>query len=226
MKSLVLCSGGIDSAVCLALAAQAGEVETLTCNYGQRHYWELASAKALSIHYKVRKHHLVTLPDIFRGSGKSSLVDEGLDLPTMTYQELREEYGVSPTYVPFRNANLLSVAASKALVCQCDYIWFGAHAEDARNWAYPDCTPEFIGAMANAIYIGTYHKVRLMAPLTWLMKADIVQLGTKLNVPFEVTRTCYSSSKEACGICPSCVERLEAFRVNNLMDPVPYGGVK
>lgn len=221
MKSLVLCSGGMDSAVCLALAAQQGEVETLTCNYGQTHQREMRAALDLSRYYSALAHHEVDLPDIFKGSG-STLVDEGLEHPSMTYADLRLTHGVSPTYVPYRNGNLLSVAAAKAVVRECDAIWFGAHAEDARNWAYPDCTPEWIGAMANAIYVGTYFKIRLHAPLTWLMKSDIVRLGLENDVPFSLTWSCYGNGDMACGTCPTCVERLHAFEVNKWVDPVPY----
>lgn len=222
MVSLVLCSGGLDSAVCLDLARRQGDVETLTLLYGQSHKEEVGSARKLSSYYHVLDHHIITLPDIFRGSGKSTLVDEGLEQPKMTYKELREAQGVSPTYVPFRNANFLSVATTIALVRECESVWIGAHAEDARNWAYPDCSPEFLGAMANAIYIGTYFRVRLVAPLTWYMKVDIVRLGKELNVPFDLTRSCYRPGELSCGNCPSCVERKEAFRLNGLEDPIKY----
>lgn len=101
-------------------------------------------------------------------------------------------------------------------------IYFGAHSEDAQNWAYPDCTPEFIGAMANAIYIGSYMTIRLHTPLEWLLKADIVTLGDKLGVPFENTWSCYKGEEYHCGTCPTCRSRKEAFQIAGVTDPTQY----
>lgn len=101
-------------------------------------------------------------------------------------------------------------------------IYFGAHSEDAANWAYPDCTPEWIGAMANAIYIGTYMAVRLHTPIQWLMKKDIAALGHSLGVPFEQTWSCYKGEELHCGTCPTCRSRREAFKLAGLVDPTEY----
>jgi 7-cyano-7-deazaguanine synthase len=124
--------------------------------------------------------------------------------------------------VPYRNGTFLSHAASLALEIEADMIYAGMHAEDAHNWAYPDCTPEFIGAMQNAIYIGTYYKVRLVAPFTYKSKADIVELGIKLGAPLHLTWSCYEGGAVACGICPTCIGRLEAFRSLGQTDPIEY----
>ncbi|KAH0533925.1 hypothetical protein GP486_008951 [Trichoglossum hirsutum] len=101
-------------------------------------------------------------------------------------------------------------------------IYFGAHSEDAAGWAYPDCTPEFIGAMANAIYIGSYRTIRLYTPLQWLMKKDIVELGFDLGVPFEDTWSCYKGEALQCGVCPTCRSRREAFEAIGEEDPTEY----
>lgn len=101
-------------------------------------------------------------------------------------------------------------------------IYFGAHSEDAQNWAYPDCTPEFIGAMANAIYIGSYMSIRLHTPIQWLMKYEIVTLGHKLGVPFDQTWSCYKGEKYHCGTCPTCRSRKEAFQMAGVSDPTVY----
>jgi 7-cyano-7-deazaguanine synthase len=96
------------------------------------------------------------------------------------------------------------------------------HAEDAANWAYPDCTPEFLGAMACAIYIGTYQKVRLVTPFVQAMKVAIVQEGLLLGVPYSLTRSCYAETVVSCGKCPTCLSRLAAFESNDEEDPIPY----
>lgn len=220
-KALVLCSGGMDSATCLALAIEENaSVEAINFNYGQKHQRERKAAELLCAHYGVFLH-AVDLPRVFEGAG-STLVDADRETPSVSYEEMRDTPGVSPTYVPFRNGNLISVAAAVALVRGAARVYFGAHAEDARNWAYPDCTPEFIGAMSNAVYVGTYHKVRLVTPLTWLTKGEIVRLGFELGVPFELTHSCYRDQYPACGTCPTCVERKKAFEVNSKHDPIEY----
>jgi 7-cyano-7-deazaguanine synthase len=101
-------------------------------------------------------------------------------------------------------------------------IYFGAHADDASNWAYPDCTPEFIGSFANAIYVGTYFCIRLYAPLMWLDKAETVTLGTKLGVDFANTWSCYKGEEFHCGTCPTCRSRKDAFITAGVSDPTQY----
>lgn len=101
-------------------------------------------------------------------------------------------------------------------------IFFGAHAEDAQNWAYPDCTPEFIGAMANAIYIGTYRTVRLHTPLTWMAKHEIILKGDLLGVDWCNTWSCYAGESLHCGTCPTCRARKEAFKRAFIVDSTEY----
>ena len=117
---------------------------------------------------------------------------------------------------------MLAAAAALALVEKADYIYYGAHAEDARGFAYPDCTPEFNGAMANAIYVGTYHKVRLITPLQWSSKKEVVELAQRLESPIHLTYSCYAGREKHCGKCPTCVSRVEAFKLAGLKDPVEY----
>jgi 7-cyano-7-deazaguanine synthase len=229
-KAVVLLSGGADSSTMLAMAIHdhqipAKEILCLSLYYGQLHSLEIDAAERVAGHYRC-EHVVKVLPrEIFEGGGSTIMQKdsvEGAEMPHMTYKEIAEDEGVSPTYVPFRNGNLLSAATSIALVRKAEAVYFGAHAEDARNWAYPDCTPEFIGAIANAIWVGSYHKVRLVTPLEWMMKKDIIWKGHKLQVPFELTMSCYEGLSPACGKCPTCVERLEAFKTNRLHDPLPY----
>lgn len=101
-------------------------------------------------------------------------------------------------------------------------IYFGAHAEDAANWAYPDCTPEFIGAMANAIYVGSYGCIRLYTPLEWSDKAAIIEYGTKLGVDWANTWSCYAGGEVHCGTCPTCRARRAGFEAAGVPDPTVY----
>jgi len=224
MKGVVLHSGGMDSSTLLAIAIEECEqVESLTLVYGQRHMREIEVAEALCSRWGV-KHTVKDLTDAFAGSS-STLIDTDAVNPQMSYSELREVEGPSPTYVPFRNGLFLSHATALAQIMDAQYVYFAAHADDAHNWAYPDTTPEFIGAMGNAMWIGTYHQVRLRTPLMWLTKAEIVTLGTSKNVPFELTYSCYEGNPKHCGTCPTCVNRIEAFRQAGIQDPVEYENV-
>lgn len=216
MKAFVLHSGGLDSSVCLALAQRDfEEVISISVNYGQRHKTEVEYAKKLCQYYGV-EHKEIAVP----GVPKVMLTDASVDIPHMSYDEL--PYGISPTYVPFRNGLLLSNIAVLAQAEKADAIFFGAHAEDAQNWAYPDCTPEFIGAMANAIFIGTYQQVRLHTPLMWMRKVDIVVTGHELEVPFQLTWSCYEGGDKHCGKCPTCISRKQAFIASGVLDPTEY----
>lgn len=223
-RALVLLSGGIDSTICAGLACREfgpENVVALSLFYGQKNAKEIEAARDVTQHLGINDHMIQQLPDIFQGGG-STLVDPDKANPETTYEELSTSQGVSPTYVPFRNANLLSVATSISLVKGVAEIYYGANSEDGRNWAYPDCTPEFNGAMANAIYIGSYMKVRLITPLQWLIKSEVIALGEKISTPFELTWSCYNGNETACGVCSACVARLHAFEKNGLIDPINY----
>lgn len=225
-KAFVLLSGGIDSTTCLYKATREYPiVEAVSIDYGQRHIVETIFARRtcdkLHIH-----HNLLDARGIVSGKGVM-LSDRDVPIPDISYAEIK---GVSPTYVPFRNGTLLSIITAHAqkwinLQDEADErcgIYFGAHSEDAANWAYPDCTPEFIGAMANAIYIGTYQKVRLHTPLQWLNKVEIIQLGETLGVDWRTTWSCYAGDERHCGTCPTCRARKEGFRLAGVSDPTEY----
>lgn len=239
-RAFVLLSGGMDSTTCLYKAIAdfgVSNVEAVSLYYGQRHRKELDYARRTCVYVGV-PHTVQNIGDVL---GASMLTDESVPLPDKSYAEL--EAGVSPTYVPFRNGTLLSVITAHAqrwvneqlkvndeLIPMSDVdpqaaVYFGAHAEDAHNFAYPDCTPEFIGAMANAIYIGTYHRVRLHTPLMWLFKHEIVDLGYDLGVNFADTWSCYAGGDKHCGTCPTCRARKAAFANAsgfNRIDPTLY----
>lgn len=216
-KALVLHSGGLDSSVCLAQAIAehgAGNVKSVSMDYGQRHSVEMDYAdnlcKSLGVERKV-----VKLPRI----DNSLLTDKEKEIPKVSYDQIT---GVSPMYVPFRNGLMLSAIASVAQAEGYDYIYYGAHAEDAHNWAYPDCTPEFNGAMANAIYVGTYHKTRLVTPLQWMKKWQIVQEGQRLSLDMSQTWSCYNGGEVHCGECATCKSRKMAFIDAKVQDPTKY----
>lgn len=219
-SALTVLSGGMDSAVVLGVAIQeygVDNVRAITFSYGQRHAVELECAGDIAEHYGIE--HKVQSIELGEGG---VLMRHDEEMPHATYEELHEAFGPSPTYVPYRNGTFLSLAASHALEIGAEMIYAGMHAEDAHNWAYPDCTPEFIGAMQNAIYIGTYHKVRLMTPFSYITKAEIVRKGIALHTPFHLTHSCYEGTRPACGKCPTCIGRLEAFKQANESDPIEY----
>jgi 7-cyano-7-deazaguanine synthase len=218
-KAYVLLSGGVDSSTALAMANEDwdGRVCGVGVNYGQRHTKELEQARRVATHFQ----NQFIVRDITGFIQKGGLTDEDLDIPPVSYDDLPK--GVSPTYVPFRNGTMLSLIAGMAAVDdEAEAVYIGVHAEDAENWAYPDCTPEFIGGMANAIYIGTYHKIRLHAPLIWLKKHEVVEQGEMLGVPWIHTWSCYEGKPFHCGVCPTCRARIQAFADAKVPDPTTY----
>jgi 7-cyano-7-deazaguanine synthase len=210
----------MDSALCATIACREypGGVLGLTFEYGQRHERELSAAATVARELGLRHETLTLEPQLFAGAG-SALIDRDASVPSVNYADIE---GVSPLYVPFRNGIFLSMATAIALKHEAACVFFGAHAEDAQRWAYPDCTPEFIGAMTNAIHVGTYHRVRLVTPLQWMDKAAIVREGQRLGSPVHLTWSCYRNGELACGTCPTCRSRLAAFRANDIDDPIAY----
>jgi 7-cyano-7-deazaguanine synthase len=229
MKSVVLLSGGMDSTAVLAQAIADGsdEIHCVSCRYGSKHQdSENLAAMQVVDHYRFNVglkslfHQVVSMPDVFRGA-KSALMGE-VEMPHLTYAEIATSVGPSPTVVPFRNANLISVAAAIASAQEASYVYIAAHGEDARNWAYPDCTPEFMGAMANAVYVGTYHQVQLRFPFIWMLKWEVCKRGMELDAPLHLTWSCYEGGLVQCGKCPTCIERKDAFERAGYADPTQY----
>jgi 7-cyano-7-deazaguanine synthase len=226
-RAFVLLSGGLDSTTALHMAlGQYDGVEAVSINYGQRHKKETQYARRMCNELNI-KFTVLELNDILSGV---MLTDKSIDIPNTTYDKI---VGVSPTYVPFRNGLMLSMIAAHAqkwitantqpgFLQPNAGIYFGAHAEDAHNWAYPDCTPEFIGAMANAIHVGTYFAVRLHTPLMWMQKSEIVRLGTGLGIDYSKTWSCYAGGDLHCGTCPTCHARKQAFGKAGVPDPTEY----
>lgn len=222
-KGVVLLSGGMDSAAVLAMAGKVHDtMYALSFDYGQKHTAELDSATAVAEHYGAQ-HRIVSLPRfVFQGSGSALIEGDHEDMPQMSYEEIEDAQGPSPTYVPYRNGTFISTATAYALSVGASAVWAGMHAEDGHNFAYPDCTPEFIGAQAAAMYVGSYHEVRLITPLEWMTKADVASYAVEHSVPLDLTMSCYEGTRPACGTCPTCVGRLQAFENIGVDDPLEY----
>lgn len=216
--AVVCVSGGMDSAVTAALAAREHRLAFLHGNYGQRtEAKELACFHALAEHFAAERRLVVDFADL-RQIGGSSLTD-----PSLPVREGEPVRGVVPTsYVPFRNAHLLSAAASWGEVIGARAIFVGAVWEDSSG--YPDCRPEFYRAFEEAVRLGTRPEtsLRIVTPVISMSKADIVRQGLALGVPFARTWSCYQAEATACGACESCRLRLRAFREAGAPDPIPY----
>ena len=221
MKILVLFSGGLDSTTCLAKAcAKVGKenVKALSLYYGQKHEKEMQCAEKLAEYYGVERM-VFDVKKIFEES-KCTLIQGNGEIPEGTYEEQLKEASTVSTYVPFRNGLFISVATCIALAEGFDVIWYGAHKDDAAGNAYPDCSQEFNKAMGEAIYLGSGCFTRLEAPFIDLNKADVVKEGLALNVPYELTWSCYKGGDKPCGKCGTCIDRIEAFRKNGKEDPL------
>jgi 7-cyano-7-deazaguanine synthase len=218
--SIVAISGGMDSCVALALAASRGPVAGLHVRYGQRtEERELQAFGALCDHYGVEERLVVSL-EYLKAIGGSSLTDDSMPIPRT---EPRSS-GIPSTYVPFRNAHILSVAVSWAEVIGADRVFIGAVEQDSSG--YPDCRAEFYDAFGRAVEAGTKPdtKIEIVTPLIALSKSDIVKRGAELGAPFQLTWSCYSppADGKACGLCESCRLRIRGFKGAGVADPIRY----
>ena len=228
-KAIVLNSGGVDSTTCVGIAVDElgyENVSTASVFYGQKHEKELECAKKISEHYNVN-HYEIDLSDVLKHSNCPLLANSTEEIAHESYAEqiAHNGEGMVRTYVPFRNGLMLSAVASLAtsLYPEDDVdIYLGAHADDAAGRAYADCSEEFTSTMASAIEIGTYGKVHLKAPLVNMTKTQVVETGLKLNVPYELTWSCYEGGEKQCGTCGTCIDRRQAFENNGTIDPVGY----
>ena len=231
-KAIVLNSGGVDSTTCVSLAVKElgkENVMTVSVYYGQKHSKELESAVKVAEYYGV-EHKVIDLSStgIMDDSNCPLLKNSTEQIPEQSYAEQIEKNGkgMVTTYVPFRNGLMLSSIAALAMARYPDDevdIYLGAHADDAAGNAYADCSSEFTDAIGLAIFIGTYKKVHLKAPLVNLNKAGVVKLGLELGTPYELTWSCYNGGDKPCGKCGTCIDRAEAFRLNGVEDPALKG---
>ncbi len=217
-KAVVLVSGGLDSCVTAAIAAQDYTPAFLHVNYGQRtEHRELQAFNAIADHFKVKERLVVDI-QYLKQIGGSSLTDANMDVSAA---DLASEE-IPTSYVPFRNANILSIAVSWAEVIGAPSIFVGAVEEDASG--YPDTRVAFFDAFNEVIKQGTKPETRITirTPVINMNKAQIVQRGMALNAPLEKSWSCYRQSAVACGVCDSCAFRLRGFQQAGFEDPIPY----
>ena len=211
-------SGGLDSTVCMALAAaEAGAPPlALTFDYGQRHRTELDRAAGVAGHY--RAEHLVVRLDTSAWGG-SALTDRSIAVP-----EGGTTDGIPDTYVPARNSIFLAVALGVAEARRLDAVWIGVNAIDYSG--YPDCRPEFVEAFRQVAATGQKRGVEgdpiaIRTPLIDCTKAEIVRLGVEHGAPLELTWSCYRGGDLPCGTCDACVLRAAGFAAAGVVDPAP-----
>ncbi len=213
---IVLVSGGMDSLVALAIANQTHRLALIHFNYGQKAEGrELEAFHRISEFYRAEQRLSVDL-SYWKKIGGTSLIDQNSEIPSGLSD------GIPTTYVPFRNAQLVSVAVSWGEVIGAEAIFIGAVEEDSAG--YPDCRREFYTAFNRLIDLGTRPStsMEVKTPLIGMKKNEIVKLGVRLKVPFELSWSCYRGGPKSCGQCDSCLRRLRAFREAGYPDPLEY----
>ena len=218
-RAVVLLSGGLDSATCLAIAAQEYDCYAISFAYGQRHNSELAAAARLAKAHGAVEHRVISID--LGGIGGSALTDMSIDVPE------EASLGIPVTYVPARNTVFLAFALGFAEVVHADVMVIGVNAVDYSG--YPDCRPEYIAAFQQLANLATKsgiegHPLKVETPLLHLSKAEIIQQGLKLGVDYSLTVSCYQADLDgfACGKCDSCRLRREGFLAAGVADPTRY----
>ncbi len=219
-KAVILLSGGLDSATVVAMAKADGYAcYTMSFDYGQRHRAELQAAERVARQLGVIEHKVIGLD--LNGMGGSALTDESIAVPESPSE------GIPVTYVPARNTVFLSLALGWAEVLDARDIFMGVNAVDYSG--YPDCRPEFVEAFERMANLATKAGVegngfRIQAPLQYLSKAQIIQVGVARGVDYGLTVSCYQADEQgrACGKCDSCRLRADGFAAAGISDPTPY----
>lgn len=222
MKKVVMgLSGGMDSATLLGYYLEQGcEVHCCTFYYASKHNkYENKAALDLINHYTNLGHsvhsYFFNVEEAFKGF-TSNLLLTGGEIPEGHY----EEESMRQTVVPGRNLIFASIMSGLAESIGAEVVALGVHKGD--HHIYPDCRAEFIFSLLNTIQYSSDGKVSVEAPFILLDKTEIVTFGLSINTPYELTRTCYKDQKLSCGKCGSCQERLEAFSLNGINDPIQY----
>lgn len=207
MKTILIYSGGMDSTTLLyKLRAEGDYVQALSFNYGQRHKKELKAATKICKKLGV-PHKIVDITAVKNLMDGSALTSGRIKVPEGHYQDET----MRATVVPNRNMIFLALAIAQAVFLKFDRVAIAVHAGD--HAIYPDCRPAFIKAMCTASKIANYEKIQIHAPFLNITKRGIAKIGRKLDVPYELTWTCYKGLKQPCGKCGACVERKEAFEL-------------
>jgi 7-cyano-7-deazaguanine synthase len=208
LKVLILLSGGVDSCVLVGSALKDGhQVGALSFQYGAKHERpEMQAARRIAEHYGVERA-VIDLRDAFYDIRKASSLTGG----------------GGPTYVPGRNAILLSVAVGVAEAREFEQVWYGANMDDHAD--FPDCRPEFFRAFSNVARLGTQSGVEVHAPFGERIKSSVVRLGCDIDAPLHLTYTCYEGTSPACGTCQACRTRRTAFHRALKIDPALYEAV-
>jgi len=217
-KAVVLVSGGMDSCVTAAIAAQEHELALLHASYGQR--TEARERKAFDdiADFYQAKDRLVARLDHFRQIGASALTDPSIPVPEADLSRP----GIPASYVPFRNAHFLAIGVSWAEALGAGKVFIGAVWDDSSG--YPDCRPEYYRVFNELAQVGTRPETEIVivTPLIHMKKHEIVRRGIELAAPLHLTWSCYQGEEEACGTCDSCALRLRAFAQAGVDDLIPY----
>ncbi len=216
--AVVAVSGGMDSCVTAAIASLNYKLAFAHINYGQRtEKRELKSFNDIADFYDVENRLVIDFTHLAKIGG-SSLTDKNINV---TKADLTNKE-IPSSYVPFRNANILSACVSWAEVLGAGAVFIGAVSEDSSG--YPDCRPEFYSAFEKMVDAGTKPstKIKIETPIIHLSKSKIVLKGMELNAPLQLTWSCYKNEDEACGECDSCALRLRGFAQAGVEDPIPY----
>lgn len=219
-KAVVILSGGLDSStLAYHLKASGYDIICVSFDYGQKHIKELDSARVVAKNLDA-KHHIINLSFMAQYVQSSSLVNLEIDNPKDEYK--RENMLI--TVVPNRNTMMLSLAWTIACANNAVLLAFGPHKGD--NYVYSDCRPEYFIALNEALRLGTIdsrrEELELVAPFVDMTKTDIIKRGVQLNVPFELTWSCYDGQEIHCGTCGTCMQRRQSFITANIIDPTKY----
>jgi len=216
--AVVAVSGGLDSCVTAAIASEKYDLAVAHINYGQRtQERELKAFNDIADHFAVSKRIKIDFNHLAKIGG-SSLTDKSI-MVTRANLEAEE---IPTSYVPFRNANILTACVSWAEVILAEAVFIGAVFEDSSG--YPDCRPEFFNAFNKVIELGTKpgSQISVNTPIIYMEKLKIIEEGIRLNAPLSLTWSCYQNEDEACGVCDSCALRLRGFQQAGIEDLIPY----
>lgn len=216
--AVVAVSGGMDSCVTASIANKTYRLAMIHINYGQRtETRELKAFHEIADYYKAEKRLVIDFGH-FTKIGGSSLTDKTIEVAKADLGSKE----IPSSYVPFRNANILSACVSYAEVIGADAVFIGAVYEDASG--YPDCRPEFFEVYEKMVDLGTKPetKIKIETPIIHFSKAEIVKKGIELDAPLKLTWSCYQNEDEACGVCDSCAFRLRGFQQAGVEDTIPY----